>query len=95
MVAHVYIMASDRNGTLYIGVTTDLSRRLYEHKEGLIEGFTKQYHVHKLVYAEEHFNVEDAIRREKALKKWNRAWKLKLIEKENPEWADLSSLCLG
>jgi putative endonuclease len=83
-------MASERNGTLYVGVTTDLARRVYEHQNGLVAGFTKKYGVHRLVYAEEHFNVEDAIRREKALKKWSRDWKLELIEKENPQWSDLA-----
>ncbi len=90
MVAHVYIMASKRNGTLYVGVTTDLALRVYEHQNGLVDGFTKKYGVHTLVYAEEHFNVEDAIRREKAIKKWGRDWKLELIEKGNPEWLDLA-----
>jgi putative endonuclease len=93
MVAHVYIMASKRNGTLYIGVTTDLPRRLHEHKTGLVEGFTKRYHVRTLVYAEEHFSIETAIQREKIIKKWSRTWKLELIEKENPQWVDLTSLC--
>lgn len=86
---YVYILASKRNGTLYIGVTNDLVRRVYEHKEGLVEGFTKKYKVDRLVYFEETNDVESAITREKRLKKWNRQWKIELIEKENPEWKDL------
>ena len=82
-------MASRRNGTLYIGVTNDLIRRIYEHKNNLIEGFTKKYGVHMLVYYEEYHNVLDAITREKRLKKWNRKWKLELIEATNPTWNDL------
>ena len=80
----VYILASKRNGTLYIGVTNDLIRRVYEHKNNLIGGFTNKYNVHRLVYYEQFDNIEYAIQREKRLKKWNRTWKLKLIEKENP-----------
>ena len=86
---YVYMLASKRNGTLYIGVTNDLVRRVYEHKEGLVEGFTKKYKVDRLVYFEETNDVESAITREKRLKKWNRQWKIELIEKENPEWKDL------
>jgi putative endonuclease len=85
----VYILASKQNGTLYIGVTGDLIRRIREHKDGLIEGFTKKYHVHRLVYFEQHSHIEQAIEREKQLKKWNRQWKINLIEKENPTWKDL------
>jgi putative endonuclease len=85
---HVYILASQRNGTLYIGVTNDLSRRVKEHKDGNTPCFTKQYKVDMLVYAEEHQYIHDAIRREKQLKKWKRAWKLRLIEESNPEWED-------
>jgi putative endonuclease len=85
----VYILASKRNGTLYIGVTSNLSRRVYEHKEKLIEGFTKKYNITQLVYAEEFQDINDAIDREKCIKKWNREWKLKLIEKQNPNWEDL------
>ena len=85
----VYILASQRNGTLYIGVTNDLSRRMYEHKEGLVNGFTHRYHVSMLVYYEMHRDVRAAIQREKQLKKWNRSWKLALIEKHNREWVDL------
>ncbi len=85
----IYILASQRNGTLYIGVTNDLARRIYEHRNGLIEGFTKKYHVHQLVYYEVCEDVQAAIEREKRLKKWNRKWKLELIEKFNPKWMDL------
>ena len=85
----VYIMASKRNGTLYIGVTSNLVQRISQHKEDAFEGFTKKYGVHRLVYFEMHDTMESAITREKQLKKWNRAWKLQLIEKDNPEWRDL------
>ena len=85
----VYILASQRNGTLYIGVTNDITRRVYEHKNDLVEGFTKKYAVHLLVYFEEFHNVDAAITREKQFKKWKRAWKLRLIESANPEWNDL------
>ncbi|MFC1694322.1 GIY-YIG nuclease family protein [Candidatus Latescibacterota bacterium] len=86
---YVYILASKRNGTLYIGVTNDLIRRVYEHKNDLIDGFTKKYGVHSLVYYEQYDDVVNAIQREKRLKKWNRQWKIELIEKENPEWKDI------
>lgn len=86
---YVYIMASHRNGTLYLGVTNDLIRRVYEHKYNLADGFTKKYNVHQLVYYEETPDVVNAIQREKQLKKWNRKWKLALIEKNNPNWEDL------
>ena len=86
---YVYILASNKNGTLYIGVTSNLVKRIYEHKNELAEGFTKKYSVHKLVYFEITESVESAIAREKQLKKWNRAWKIRLIEKTNPEWRDL------
>jgi putative endonuclease len=85
----VYILASQRNGTLYIGVTSDLVQRVWQHKEDAVEGFTKKYGVHTLVYYELHDEMENAIVREKRLKKWNRAWKLRLIEEKNPEWNDL------
>lgn len=85
----VYIMASKRNGTLYIGVTTDLLRRVWEHKNRLIDGFTKKYDVHQLVYYEAVDDVEVAIKREKQLKAWKRKWKLDLIEENNPDWEDL------
>ncbi len=82
----VYILASQRNGTLYIGVTNDIIRRAWEHEKDLIEGFTKKYGVHILVWYEFHEDINAAIAREKQLKKWNRAWKIKLIEKENSGW---------
>ncbi|MBI4989400.1 MAG: GIY-YIG nuclease family protein [Rhodocyclales bacterium] len=85
----VYILASKRNGTLYIGVTSDLLKRVWEHKNNLVEGFTKKYAVHRLVYYEMLEDMESAIQREKQLKKWNRDWKIDLIEKDNPEWTDL------
>ena len=85
----VYILASKRNGTLYIGVTNDLIRRAYEHRNDLIEGFTQKYKVHSLAYYEMTNDIKSAIEREKRLKKWNRKWKLELIEKVNPQWKDL------
>ncbi len=85
----VYILASRRNGTLYIGVTSDLHQRMAEHKQGLIEGFTKKYGVKLLVYYETHPTMDAAIRREKQLKEWRRLWKIRLIESMNPEWVDL------
>jgi len=85
----VYILASKRNGTLYTGVTGDLARRMWEHNNGLVEGFTKRYGVQTLVYCEFHDDMAGAIRREKQIKKWRRAWKLALIERANPEWRDL------
>lgn len=89
--AFVYILASQRNGTLYVGVTNSLSRRMSEHKAGLVPGFTRQYGVDKLVHAEEYASILDARARERSLKKWRRAWKIELIEKDNPSWRDLSS----
>jgi putative endonuclease len=86
----VYILASERNGTLYVGVTGDLARRIWEHKTDVAEGFTRQYRVHSLVHAEFHETMSDAILREKQIKKWNRAWKLRLIEQANPTWRDLA-----
>jgi putative endonuclease len=86
---YVYILTSKRNGTLYVGVTNDLERRMYEHKEKIIPGFTKRYNINLLVYYEVHEDIAVAIEREKQLKKWNRAWKLKLIGKYNPQWIDL------
>ncbi|MFZ2995410.1 GIY-YIG nuclease family protein [Sphingobium sp.] len=86
----VYMLASRKNGTLYIGVTADLLKRLYEHRNGLIEGFTKDYGVHRLVWFEPHDRLDSAILREKRIKKWNRAWKINLIEGENPDWDDLA-----
>jgi putative endonuclease len=88
---YVYILASDRNGTLYTGVTSNLEKRINEHKLKIhTNSFTAKYSVHKLVYYETTENAESAIAREKQLKKWNRKWKLDLIEKQNPEWKDLS-----
>jgi putative endonuclease len=86
---YVYLLASEKNGTLYIGVTSNLSRRVQEHKKGLVDGFTKKYRVSKLVYYEIYGEVGMAIYREKQLKKWKRDWKLNLIEKENPSRKDL------
>lgn len=86
----VYILASERNGTLYVGVTGDLSRRIEAHKSKAVPGFTKQYGVDKLVYVEEYSSILEARARERALKRWRRAWKLQLIEKDNPAWQDLS-----
>lgn len=85
----VYILASKPRGTLYIGVTSDLAQRVWQHKHDLVDGFTKRYGVHRLIWHEVHGTMESAIMREKALKKWNRAWKIELIEKEDPAWADL------
>lgn len=85
----VYILASKRNGTLYVGVTSDLRKRIWEHREGFVEGFTKKYNVHRLVYYELFDDMYNAITREKRLKKWNRAWKIRLIEEKNPYWDDL------
>ena len=86
----VYILASKKNGTLYIGVTNDLIRRTDEHKNNLADGFTKKYNVKILVYYEHTENIESAITREKQMKEWQRSWKIKLIEKDNPTWRDLS-----
>ena len=87
---HVYILANKRNGTLYIGVTNNLERRIYEHKNNLIDGFTKKYQIHRLVYFEETNDITSALQREKELKKWSRLWKIRLIEKENKNWDDLA-----
>jgi putative endonuclease len=91
----VYILASRRNGTLYIGVTNDFARRHYEHKEGVAHGFTRKYGVKMLVHFETFDDIGAAIVREKAMKEWKRAWKLELIERENPAWRDLSQDFLG
>jgi putative endonuclease len=85
-------LASKRHGTLYIGVTNDLIKRVYEHKNGFVEGFTKKYGVHMLVYYEQCESIESAIRREKQLKVWHRNWKIRLIEEANPDWKDLYSV---
>jgi putative endonuclease len=85
----VYILSSRKYGPLYIGVTSALWNRVATHKVGTVKGFSKRYNIHRLVWYEHHHTLEDAIRREKQLKKWNRAWKLELIEKMNPQWQDL------
>ncbi len=85
----IYILTNKRNGTLYIGVTSNLKKRIYEHKNEILEGFTKKYKTHNLVYFECTENKQSAFIREKQLKKWNRAWKIRLIEEKNPEWKDL------
>ena len=91
----IYILASKRNGTLYIGVTNDLVKRVWQDKNKILDGFTAEYDVDKLVYFEEVSDVLSAITREKQLKKWNRAWKIKLIEENNPRWADLYNDIVG
>ena len=85
----VYILASQRNGTFYIGVTSDIAKRVWEHRNNLVAGFTQKYAVHRLVYYELHGDMMSAIAREKQLKKWYRAWKIRLIEEHNPTWHDL------
>ncbi|MDE2715634.1 MAG: GIY-YIG nuclease family protein [Chloroflexota bacterium] len=85
----VYILASKPNGTLYIGVTSNLIQRVWQHKNDLVEGFTKRYGLHRLVWYEAHESMESAITREKMLKRWKRAWKIELIDKDNPTWSDL------
>lgn len=89
MAYYVYLLASDRNGTLYVGVTNNLVRRVYEHKTKVVRGFTKQYGVDRLVWFEAYDDHTNAIAREKDIKKWRRAWKLRLIEQSNPQWVDL------
>jgi len=86
---YVYILASKRCGTFYVGVTSDLPKRIWEHKNKLVEGFTQKYDVTNLVYYEVHENADSAIHREKRLKRWDRKWKIELIQKENPDWQDL------
>jgi putative endonuclease len=85
----VYILANGRNGTLYVGVTSDLIKRVWEHRSGVVEGFTRQYRVHDLVWYEQHWTMESAITREKAIKEWQREWKIRRIEAMNPGWRDL------
>lgn len=85
----VYVVASGRNGTLYVGVTGDIARRAFEHRTGAIGGFTQKYGVHRLVFVEFHDGMTEAMQREKQIKKWRRAWKLALIERDNPDWRDL------
>ena len=86
---YVYILASEKNGTLYIGITSNLIKRIYEHKNNIVKGFTEKYKVHKLVYYEECNDIYEAIQREKQVKRWYRKWKIELIENFNPEWEDL------
>ncbi len=87
----VYLLASKQNGTLYAGVTSALVKRIWEHKNNVVEGFTKKYNVHMLVWYEMHETMESAIKREKAIKKWERSWKIEVIEEMNPQWRDLYS----
>ena len=94
MSAWVYIMSNRKDGVLYIGVTSELSRRIVQHREGKGSAFCRRYGLKRLVYAEEHDSIEEAIAREKAMKAWKRAWKIELIEGENPEWDDLFSVVL-
>jgi|SRR6478752_8414208 len=90
----VYLLASKPYGTLYTGITSNLIQRIYQHKEALVDGFTKKYNVHRLVYYEIHLDVNEAIVREKRIKGWNRQWKINLIQQDNPQWLDLSNgLC--
>jgi len=91
----VYLLASKRNGTLYVGVTSDLPKRIYEHKQGVADGFTKKYAVKILVYFEAHDGAEAAITREKQIKEWKRQWKLELIEGFNPDWQDMFDSLTG
>ncbi len=86
---YVYILCNKRNGTLYVGVTSDLRRRIFEHKSSLIDGFTKKYSVKTLVYCEETSDINSALQREKQLKRWKRQWKVELIENKNPDWLEL------
>ncbi|MEE4350069.1 MAG: GIY-YIG nuclease family protein [Pacificimonas sp.] len=92
---YVYILASGRHGTLYVGVTNDLERRVSEHRNGSVPGFARRHGVCRLVFTEHYQDIETAILREKRIKKWNRDWKIKLIEKHNPEWEDLAINLLG
>ena len=86
----VYVLASQRNGTLYIGITSDLMARIHQHRAGTFDGFTKRHRIKHLVWFEAHEDIEEATLREKRLKKWNRAWKMRLIEEQNPDWRDLA-----
>ncbi len=92
---HVYILASGKNGTLYVGMTSDLLKRVHEHKVGAVDAFTKKYGIHDLAYFEETSDATVATERERQLKKWNRAWKIELIEKGNPGWSDLYPTLAG
>ncbi|MCB9991391.1 MAG: GIY-YIG nuclease family protein [Rhodospirillales bacterium] len=89
MGAYVYIITNERNGTLYIGVTSNLRQRVWQHKEGVVDGFSQKYGLKRLVWYEVHDDIREAIRREKQLKKWERQWKLRIIEDMNPQWKDL------
>ena len=89
MAGYVYIVTNHKHGTLYIGVTPDLTRRIYEHREGLMPGFTSKYGLTQLFWYEEHWDIRDAIQREKTMKQWYRKWKVALIEERNPDWRDL------
>ncbi len=95
MICAVYLLASERNGTLYVGVTSDLTKRIYEHKQGLADGFTRKYNVKQLVWYELTSDIESAIHREKQIKKWNRIWKLRLVDQSNPDWRDLYADIVG
>jgi putative endonuclease len=95
MTYHVYILASRKHGTLYIGVTNDIARRVWEHRQGCGSRFVKRYRVTRLVYVETHSEIACAIQREKTMKEWPRAWKIRLIERANPEWEDLYDLLSG
>jgi len=95
MAAWVYILTNHKDGTLYIGVTADLARRIYDHRRGLGSEFTRRYRLHRLVYVEAHATMPLAIAREKRLKTWNRAWKVRLINRDNPNWEDLFDHILG
>ena len=85
----VYIVTNRRDGTLYVGVTSDIARRAWEHREGVVDGFTQRYRLKRLVYVETHNDIRDAIQREKTIKHWSRSWKTGLIETTNPDWTDL------
>jgi putative endonuclease len=95
MASYLYILASRRSGTLYIGCTTDLPKRIYEHRTGVVRGFTRKYNVKRLVYVETFHDVSDAAARERRVKTWHRAWKIQLIEADNPNWDDLAVSLLG
>jgi putative endonuclease len=92
MTAWIYIVTNRKDGTLYVGATSDLRQRIYDHRAGAKKGFTQRYKLHRLVYFEAHATMLLALQREKTLKRWNRAWKVRLINQDNPEWADLSEL---
>ena len=85
----VYLLSNSKRGTLYLGVTSDIVKRVWEHKNNLVEGFSEKYSIHQLVWYEQHVDMKSAIEREKSMKKWKRDWKIALIEEQNPEWRDL------